>query len=232
MEIPQGFALPLSTQDQRWSGFFRSELKKGGNRYMAKYKFCLSEFSDKPERLHQHVLKCSDWPPLGKATYLSKISNESPTSHKRTHEEEEEDISTEHNGTQQSFESPRQSTILNWYNRPLPNTQSEKLHQKLLKAIIYRNLSFNFVKNPYLQEYLSELNPAYHLPSRDMIKGRLLTTMFSDHLQKKLNAFPSLTNITISLDGWTDNSENSIYGFMALNENQENVLDILDLSAH
>ncbi|CAG8715467.1 41904_t:CDS:2, partial [Gigaspora margarita] len=51
------FALPLSTQGQRWSGFYQSELKKGGNRYMAKCKFCLIEFSDKPEKLHLYITK-------------------------------------------------------------------------------------------------------------------------------------------------------------------------------
>ncbi|CAG8470604.1 2522_t:CDS:2 [Cetraspora pellucida] len=65
-----------------------------------------------------------------------------------------------------------------------------------------------------------------------MIKGHLLTEMFSDHLQKKLMTLSTLTDITISLDGWTDNSGNSIYGFMALKESQEIVLDILDLSIH
>jgi hypothetical protein len=114
----------------------------------------------------------------------------------------------------------------------LTQTQSEKLYQKFLKAIIYGNNPFYIVENPYLQEFLCELNPSYLLPSRDMIKGRLLTKMFSDHLQEKLNTLPSLIDLTISLDGWTDNSGNSIYGFMALKENQEIVLDILDLSAH
>ncbi|CAG8838407.1 20383_t:CDS:1, partial [Gigaspora margarita] len=53
--ILQGFALPLSTQGQCWSGFYRSELKKGENRYTAKCKFCLAEFSSKPEKLHLHI---------------------------------------------------------------------------------------------------------------------------------------------------------------------------------
>ncbi|CAG8731133.1 8236_t:CDS:2, partial [Ambispora leptoticha] len=60
---------------------------------------------------------------------------------------------------------------------------------------------------------------------------RLLTKMFSNHLQKKLTTLSTLTDLTISLDGWTDNSGNSLYSFMALKENQEIVLDILDLLA-
>ncbi|CAG8490172.1 17981_t:CDS:2 [Cetraspora pellucida] len=42
----------------------------------------------------------------------------------------------------------------------------------------------------------------------------------------------STTDFTIALDGWQDISKNSIYSFMALKENQEYVLDIIDLSSN
>ncbi|CAG8777492.1 12939_t:CDS:1, partial [Cetraspora pellucida] len=129
------------------------------------------------------------------------------------------------------FAHLHQSTIHNWCI-PLPQMQSENLHIKLLKAIIYENIPFNIVENSYLKNYLTALNPSYHSFSRNMIKGHLLTKLFSDHIQQKLNTLPALTDFTVFLDGWTDNSGNSIYSFMALKENQENVLDILDLSAY
>ncbi|CAG8751259.1 387_t:CDS:1, partial [Cetraspora pellucida] len=56
--------------------------------------------------------------------------------------------------------------------------------------------------------------------------------MFFDHTLEKLNTLPTLTDLTISLNRWTDNSGNSIYGFMVLKECQEFVLDIQDLSAY
>ncbi|CAG8661079.1 16171_t:CDS:2 [Cetraspora pellucida] len=57
-------------------------------------------------------------------------------------------------------------------------------------------------------------------------------TIVDCHFQEKLNTLSILIDYTISLDGWTDNSGNSIYCFMALKECQETVLDILDLSAY
>ncbi|CAG8477570.1 13561_t:CDS:2, partial [Cetraspora pellucida] len=163
---------------------------------------------DKPERLHQHVLRCSDWPASEKAVYLRKISEESSVTRKHVHEDEEVFTSTENRNTSQLPAPYHQSTI-DWYSQPLPQTHLEKLHQNLLKAIIYGNLPFNIVENPYLKDYLRELNPSYYLPFRDMLQGRLLTKIFSDHLQKRLNTLLSLTD-----------------------ENQETVLDILNLSAH
>ncbi|CAG8794479.1 13998_t:CDS:2, partial [Cetraspora pellucida] len=74
--------------------------------------------------------------------------------------------------------------------------------------------------NLYLQDFLYDLNPSYRLPSQDTVKENLLTKMFFGHIEKKLNSLSNLIDFTISLDGWTDNSGNSIYGFMALKENK------------
>ena len=240
VQIPSGFALPLPTQGKRWTGFYRSETKKAGNRYIAKCRYCLIELSGKPEKLHNHVLRCSDWKPTEKAKYIQEVKEEKFVPRKRTYDsinDDEDDSPTEQTSHDdddnvQQLSAPRQNTILNFFTRPVSQAQSEKLNYKLLKSIIHGNISFNFVDNPYFKDFLCELNPSYTSPSRNMIKGRLLTEMFSDHLQIKLNKFSTLTDITISLDGWTDNSGNSIYGFMALKENQETVIDVLDLSAH
>ncbi|CAG8742634.1 16565_t:CDS:2, partial [Cetraspora pellucida] len=179
--IPAGFALPLSTQGKRWTGFYRSVEKGRGNRYIAKCKYCLSEFSGKTDRLHQHVLRCSDWLSTEKSAYLQKVSEESSATRKRTHNNEDDPIEQSSSDIAQQPSTPSQcQSTLNWYTRPLPQAQSEKLHQNFLKA-------------------------------------------------KKLNTLPSLINLTISLDRWTDNSGNSIYGFMVLKERQKFILDILDL---
>ncbi|CAG8618918.1 10441_t:CDS:2, partial [Cetraspora pellucida] len=103
------------------------------------------------------------------------------------------------------------------------------IQQNASTAIIYGCLPFRFVENLYLHEFLQKLNPTYHLPFCDMIKGCLLTKMFSNHVQEKLNTFSTFIDFIISLNEWTDNSRNSIFGFMAFKESQEIVLDILDL---
>ncbi|CAG8576685.1 2182_t:CDS:1, partial [Scutellospora calospora] len=89
MSIPTGFALPLPTQSQRWYSFYRSEIKGAGNRYTAKCKYCLCELSGKSERLHRHVLRCSDYPVAEKTIYLQKITEESLPSRKRIYDNED-----------------------------------------------------------------------------------------------------------------------------------------------
>ena len=73
VQIPSGFDLPLPTQGKRWTGFYRSETKKAGNRYIAKCRYCLIELSGKPEKLHNHVLRCSDWKPTEKLNIFKKL---------------------------------------------------------------------------------------------------------------------------------------------------------------
>ncbi|CAG8697326.1 1346_t:CDS:1, partial [Ambispora leptoticha] len=142
MQAPTGFTMPLSTQGLRWIGFFRSENKRGGNRYTAKCKYCLTELNGKPEKLHQHVLRCNDWPILEKTNYLHKVGEESSSSRKRTHDEDTSvnpTIQDDENVSESSMSHPHQETIVKWFAPSLSQSQSEKLHQKLLKAMIYGN---------------------------------------------------------------------------------------------
>ncbi|CAG8448340.1 13750_t:CDS:2, partial [Cetraspora pellucida] len=177
--------------------------KKTGNRYAAKCKYCLIELESKPERLHNHVLKCNSWPVSEKASYFKKATEHTPPIRKRikpTQDQESIETIAESAESAKSAISPtKQESILNWCSKPLPSTQFEKLHSKLLNAIIY---------------------------------GRILTKKFSNYLQNKLTKMSTFTNATICLDGWTDVSGNSIYGFMILKEQEEHVIDIVDLSAN
>ncbi|CAG8682828.1 4409_t:CDS:2, partial [Cetraspora pellucida] len=116
---------------------------------------------------------CNDWPASEKAVYLQKINEEILAPRKRTRDDEDDaPIEQDSESTNQLSAHPRQSTIRDC-----------------------------FIENPYLQDYLCDLNPSYNPPSRDIVKGRLLTEMFSDHIQKKLNTLPTLKDLTISLDG-------------------------------
>ncbi|RIB14394.1 hypothetical protein C2G38_2195277 [Gigaspora rosea] len=125
----------------------------------------------------------------------------------------------------------RQESLTNWY-KPIPQDKHNKINKKLLDAVIYGNLSFNVVENLYLLDFLNEIAPNYDPPFADMLRVQVLNHSFSTYLARKFEVMESLTDITIALDGWQDMSKNSIYGFMALKENQEHVLEIINLSAN
>ncbi|CAG8767286.1 11371_t:CDS:2, partial [Cetraspora pellucida] len=60
------------------------------------------------------------------------------------------------------------------YTKPMPSEQSEKLHSKLLDALIYDNIPFNLVKNPYFQAFFNKAVPNYQLPSSDILQENIV----------------------------------------------------------
>ena len=60
----------------RWKNLYRSLDKKGGNRYEAKCGFCLVTVEGRPDRLHNHVLRCAQWPMLEKTLYIQEASKD------------------------------------------------------------------------------------------------------------------------------------------------------------
>ncbi|CAG8764603.1 12894_t:CDS:2, partial [Ambispora leptoticha] len=126
----------------------------------------------------------------------------------------------------------RQESLANWCIKPITQNKQPEINKKLLNAIIYGNLLFKIVENPYFLDFLNELAPNYNPPSTRILHTEVFNSLFSSYLSKKFKMFKSLADITIVLDGWQDISKNSIYGFMALKEEQEHVLDIVNLSAN
>ncbi|CAG8457107.1 14104_t:CDS:2, partial [Cetraspora pellucida] len=102
-----------------------------GNRYTAKCKYCLTGLEGKPERLHQHVLK-------------TKSNPEAPV-----------EIMTE--SSKSSMQPARQESILNWCSKPMLLVQSERLHLKLLNAIVYEHILTKKFSN-YLQKKLTTMS--------------------------------------------------------------------------
>ncbi|CAG8787130.1 6766_t:CDS:1, partial [Cetraspora pellucida] len=84
-QIPPGFTRPdMKTHDYRWTGFWRSLEKGTGNRYTAKCIHCNFELPGRPERLHTHVLTCSNWPVSEKNCYIKKATNSTSNARKKT----------------------------------------------------------------------------------------------------------------------------------------------------
>ncbi|CAG8669052.1 12305_t:CDS:2, partial [Cetraspora pellucida] len=233
-QFPPGFILPdMKLHDYRWTGFWRSIEKETGNRYTAKCIYCNLELPGRPEKLHTHVLTCDSWPITEKNSYLKEVTNSISNSRKKIKKNliSDQESLTDTDGSSSSAVK-RQESLVNWYIKPISQDKQAKINKKLLDAIIYSNLSFRVIENPYFLEFLNELEPNYNPPSANMLRGKVLNNSFSTYLNKKLEVMESQANITIALDVWQDISRNSIYGFMALKEDKEHVLDIVDLSAN
>lgn len=109
--------------------------------------------------------------------------------------------------------------------------KQEKAHEILLKWLINKNLPFFVIDDTFFRLFVENLSATYNPPSADMISNRILTASFAKHLEAKLKKHAKIRDLTICLDGWTDGFGYFIYGFMALWQEIEHVLEINDLSA-
>ncbi|KAI7964172.1 hypothetical protein MJO29_004599, partial [Puccinia striiformis f. sp. tritici] len=106
------------------------------------------------------------------------------------------------------------------------------LHKLLVKSLISSNLPFSFFENPYFQEYQLELaQSVYKIPCRVQVIEKILPVVHAQHKLLMLNQIKEQKQLTLSLDGWTDNSGSSIYTLMALKgAKQKYFINILDLN--
>jgi hypothetical protein len=117
------------------------------------------------------------------------------------------------------------------YFRPISNEKAYRLHELLLKSLISSNVPLTYLENPYFQEYQRELvRSPYKLPRRVQMIENVLPTVHAQHEVDLFERVKEQNQLTLSLDGWTDNAGNSIYALMALKgAKTKYFIDILDL---
>lgn len=201
----------------------------------------------RPERLEKHVQDCRSWPVTDKGMYLAACMKNQAKIRKRTRHVDsgncEEDADTvqilgqmsnsfSSKTTKPATSTPVQQNILCWASKQMQKKREMSLHHKLLKALLEGNVTLKFAENPFFLEFLNELQPSYHPPSRDMLHSTIMTEVHTSHVVKIQRKMCNESNLTICLDGWSDTAGASIYGFMVLKEEEETVLDIVDVSEH
>ena len=133
---------------------------------------------------------------------------------------------------EKSSDVPETNGLLKYFDRPLKPDEQEKLDNLLLKAIIRGNLPFSiFQNNPWLQAFVKMLRPSYSIPGNTKIREDLLISLYRTSYLSHQTLIASLTDLTITLDGWTDVGSTSIYVFMATKGPEEFLLSIVDMTS-
>ncbi|OAV96461.1 hypothetical protein PTTG_26306 [Puccinia triticina 1-1 BBBD Race 1] len=214
---------PSASHGPKWAGFLMSNLRKDhSRRRQAKCTYCNKVFSQaKPHLLFSHIKdNCTTIPAEKKSAYLKNVFKVEDNELKIKGVAVESSNDNDSRKISVSIpSSSKASQSVESYFRPLSNDKTQILHELIVKALISSNVSFTILENPYFQEYQSELaRSLYKLP------------LHARHKVLLLNKIKKQTQMTLSLDGWTDNSGNSIYSLMALKgAKRKYFLDILDL---
>jgi hypothetical protein len=99
----------------------------------------------------------------------------------------------------------------------MSNDEKHQLHELLLKALLSSNIPTSSLENPYFQEYQSKLaRSPYQLPLRVQMMDKILPMVHARPESELFDKLKYQEHLTLYLDGWTNNSGNSIYALMAL----------------
>ena len=117
---------------------------------------------------------------------------------------------------QSKFTSRSSITGLSSFVCTMSRTKQEGLKRKLAKSIYTSGVPFRYVENPHFLDWASEMNPAFKVPTRREIAGKLLTdedastTAFVRH---RIESAPE-RSLTLVTDGWTNVTGESIVNYV------------------
>jgi hypothetical protein len=191
-------------QSNIWQNFVT---KKQNNKIVSnRCKDCYQEVSGRPKRMQTHLEKCSK---LHKNVKLKYAKSQSIALINIDNSASEPVPSASvpvpsASGSSGTIPVNKSKTIMDCFIRKVKPHEQNELDLMLGKFIFSSNLSFNSVENPYFQNLLEKLNPAYKIPSRRAIGGSILDNVYEqteDIMTENLKG----KKVTITQDGWSTN---------------------------
>ena len=188
---------------------------------MAKCTFCDEVFDGKILLMKKHGLNCKMIKSDDKAQIVLTMSADKyenvslDTTSKRSSSKCDKSIT--------SFFSPAK----------LSERNKDELAMALIRAFIAGQVPFRVMDGFYFQEFVRMLKPQWSITSRKTLMDNHLVRLYAAALGNRDRTLASEDYFTLLLDGWSDVSNNSIYGVMLLHgHTNSDVLDILDLSSN
>ncbi|KAA1077356.1 hypothetical protein PGT21_004358 [Puccinia graminis f. sp. tritici] len=232
----QGWSKPSKSHGPQWIGFLMSDLLKDQSRKrQAKCTYCKKVLNQaKPTQIFSHITECCVAVSAErKAKYVQEVMKHQISKQLNSSQASDYNDNNDSQIILASIPSSSQSESVQNYFRPISKEKTNHLHELLLKALLSSNIPMTFLKNPYFQEYQAELvcSP-YQLPRCAQVMQKILPLA---HARNEADLFEKLKDqdhLTLSLDGWTKNSGNSIYALMALKgAKKKYFIDVLDLNS-
>ncbi|CAG8855320.1 31024_t:CDS:1, partial [Gigaspora margarita] len=164
----EDFIIPSKNFGIHWSGFLRSkELKNNkARRYNAKCTYCGQIFEAHKEVMTNHILNvCRKIPAENRILYSRTTKNKI---------EQVTEISTH-----------KAVLVTDYFDKAmmLPEKASA-LHTLLLQALVYGNVPFSFIENPFFILFLNNLRSSYNPPSRYTLSNSIIQTEYARILVK------------------------------------------------
>jgi hypothetical protein len=106
-------------------------------------------------------------------------------------------------------------------DKGLSTSETATIHCQLLHALLSANVPFSFVDDPEVNKLFKMLCPSYNLPSRKWINTDVLDKVYEE-INNEIEKFVTDAKfLTLSGDGWTNVSKQSIVNFILTNEKRQ-----------
>jgi hypothetical protein len=114
-----------------------------------------------------------------------------------------------------------QTSMESFVDKNLPMNEAIAIHRQLLRMLLSANVSFSFVDNPEVNKLFKMLRPSYELPSRKWISTEILDQVHKE-IEGEIKKFAADAKfLTLSGDGWTNVSKQSMVNFILTNEKHQ-----------
>ena len=169
--------------DPVWSHFLRSEDKSEYNRYIALCLYCKRTFSGRLPTMRKHITdQCDLVSSEDRATFIRSMNNTAAPAHladdMKASSKKRFEMKNEVEVNKVAMKRKKTgSTISAYMEQKLDKNSQEEIHVLLLQALIWGNISFNFVNNPFFIRFLSRLRPSYSVPSSFVFSSRIFNSL-------------------------------------------------------
>jgi hypothetical protein len=98
----------------------------------------------------------------------------------------------------------------------LTKEEKKKADFSFLRYMVCSNVPFSTARSPHLCQFLVTLCPQYQLPSPTTLHETLLPAEYAAVVVKQRMKIAKSQDLTLTLDGWTDEQKRSILTFVLL----------------
>ena len=164
-----------------WEQFIAGPKGSDGH-FSATCKWCDSKWGRGDRaRMESHLANhCTKAPALIIREYLQRLGTEDLETAKKRKITDQPSIKSFHDSIEE-----------------LPEGRVSRINRALAKAFICAGLPFQTIENLFFVDFLKELNPAYHPPSRDLLSNRLIEEQLAKVNYKVEQELRHATNLTL-----------------------------------
>ena len=182
--------------DTVWAHYLRSNEKEKNNRYLACCRYCNKIMAGRTSYLRAHITnECVIASSEVRATVFkqsSKIEKPAALAEDMTAVSNRRfEVKPSGKEMKKQKMNSGSSSIMNFMEQKVDTNTSEALHILLLQAIIWGNLSWNFLNNPFFIRFLALLRPSYKLPSGDVFASRIFNSLSAQIIVQNMESINS-----------------------------------------